>query len=1851
MNEDCEDTRNQESLKVQETMNSTVENVKIQYQKELIYNKLLPYVDDLETDSQALLAEIKANLGRAVMLREMQPGCVLWVSRLCEYIKLYGMKFSKEDHILFVKLMYELVTIPKLEPFLVSEFSFTLILLLKKKGLISPDDLELPWRPLYELRQRVKTNGETFLGMYRFFSCVADTLNLLVHAVKVYFPLSTTQEILDELRPTLCPLDGTMISTSLEALEWFLPVQLPPKYHSLGHELWFNEFMTLWEVCHNAPKWENDMMWLMARLASHNIGYINWEPYIPLMFTRFIRSLRLPVLYNQTQRCKYHKIDTSPIVIWITSILGNGSSAQMYLEKFLKTIETYFHPANTGRWLGKLKELLIKLPTHFITRVHKERFAKPTWETPVPEEYKLTDSDIDAFVKSMMPVAMTAMFSKLGVHDASQALQHLATMRPSLVIPVVLEKVSSTLDSLTTEPYKLNATLNCMKAIARPMAQGSRNVNIGYTYPEGPTHILPLLFLLLPSIDPNDMEKCFVAFCLISVYATFIPIVDSSKPPAMMDEEERMIYETTSRFEDFILQFFDRIFSFIDSSSLESVGLESHSGDGKSKLEKVTQVVLRDVCMILLIQTNDKIFECALHKLRTFITERILETKVAGQLAAVLCRTFARVNGKETLRALLPVLSQTILDITSESNDIIKEEHLDNRLLYAMLLLSAIVDTSGDNLLPHMDTLTNVLDHVLVLKSREGNNLACTLLRAILFSLSTMMPCQFKTTDNVIQWGQTLNINNLVVKWYIPGKEEIHAINGLFLKYLMPKVKQLQEYCENWNSLTRKELLISLNIVSSIVQACEPVLPLWKEEPLDVVNSSLKCSPFTPTLGAKEEVLMPDNSNVRRSIVMLMSNLQKVILKNAEDDTKSLFVLIQIWISLLLGRNRFSEVYENRRKNFQTINKMTKDKLVGNKGLLRSFVLQRAEIQHETRLHAQSFNLTETHKGIMIELLTLATSRYADVRSQAQSCLFRALQHFPYSYTFIVPQLIDILNKDVEEHHDAYKGVLYILFGPHEDPIIMKRDWKMLRSLWSAVILSKTSEKLSVIRLKENLLESINKRFPTIAITIEVPETCVTTAVNFWTTYPQPSLPQPTNDEIKKGLQTLLETQESNFTCYNGLINDLLVALLEKNLHWRHRSMAMNFIQNLVHPDQVYCPKVVRYFLEALVHDSLQEREIAIKVVVYMLKQQKRKHPKITIDPPKLPEGEGAQQVIPGHRPDNVWLQYDYKTRPLTAEQWDEPRFIHQPHVGYYTWPKKIEIYAPSSEQPCLDPKLRTLTDHEKEIDHFFNDPQNIEKLVRFFSLEEKKGKDKFNAYKYLLFKGLFRNHGILYLKHFLPHLHKLVTDKQESSQRCAAEIIAGIIRGAKHWPFDMVCEMWDSLLPIIRLALVNLTVESAIDWGVCFAIAQHHRDPNRQHWLLECLMEEPRLGESESSFIECGRLFILQVALDEQPWRVSQLLQRLLKRTEDRLLANPFENVRERLGSVLVTVFNADLKFPKSIKDESTPRMQDLITKVAPKLRFLVDENTALFNKEQSLSTQVANVKVDDALENSVLNSEDREVAIQLLKTICKWIINTMVRTQHGLQPGFYQIFPILCQLENCETDEELRKLCTSTLAVLAQAFILPRDMPVALEAMTKMSKHPSWWTRSTCLQFLQVLVFHNMSTFLSNPAWVDCVKDIVLNLLQDERVEVRKSAGQVLSGMLHCTFIPDQEKLLDEFRKKAKTKVRRRECLNRNKEESVKNSQTDAIRIRHAAVLGLCAYIQAHPYDIPTYVPSIFEYLSPHMNDPQPIPTTIRKTLDDFKRTHYDGWRGINGYAQHFTPEQLAVLQDLSMPPSHYA
>jgi proteasome activator subunit 4 len=143
----------------------------------------------------------------------------------------------------------------------------------------------------------------------------------------------------------------------------------------------------------------------------------------------------------------------------------------------------------------------------------------------------------------------------------------------------------------------------------------------------------------------------------------------------------------------------------------------------------------------------------------------------------------------------------------------------------------------------------------------------------------------------------------------------------------------------------------------------------------------------------------------------------------------------------------------------------------------------------------------------------------------------------------------------------------------------------------------------------------------------------------------------------------------------------------------------------------------------------------------------------------------------------------------------------------------------------------------------------------------------------------------------------------------------------------------------------------------------------------------------------------------------------------------------------------------------------------------------------------------------------------------------------------------------------------------------------------------------------------------------------------MASKHVEVRSKASEVLGGLLHCAFV-DKERsdiLLKSFYAKV-----------RGKKKKKQKSSTEDIVTKHSGVLGLCAFVNAFPYDVPDFVPDILMVLSDHLHDPQPIPMTIKKTLQDFKRTHQDNWQD---HKQKFSDDQLAVLTDLLVSPSYYA
>lgn len=70
----------------------------------------------------------------------------------------------------------------------------------------------------------------------------------------------------------------------------------------------------------------------------------------------------------------------------------------------------------------------------------RERYSKPSWLPEVPSHAKLNESDIDCFVKCLLPTVQLAMFNKMTALYAASTFHNLALIRSDLVLPRLLER-------------------------------------------------------------------------------------------------------------------------------------------------------------------------------------------------------------------------------------------------------------------------------------------------------------------------------------------------------------------------------------------------------------------------------------------------------------------------------------------------------------------------------------------------------------------------------------------------------------------------------------------------------------------------------------------------------------------------------------------------------------------------------------------------------------------------------------------------------------------------------------------------------------------------------------------------------------------------------------------------------------------------------------------------------------------------------------------------------------------------------------------------------------------------------------------------------------------------------------------------------------------------------------------------------------------------------------------------------------------------------------------------------------------------------------------------------------------
>lgn len=114
-------------------------------------------------------------------------------------------------------------------------------------------------------------------------------------------------------------------------------------------------------------------------------------------------------------------------------------------------------------------------------------------------------------------------------------------------------------------------------------------------------------------------------------------------------------------------------------------------------------------------------------------------------------------------------------------------------------------------------------------------------------------------------------------------------------------------------------------------------------------------------------------------------------------------------------------------------------------------------------------------------------------------------------------------------------------------PIIARYNWEVLQ-IWLALVKSGPSEKLSVVKLLDTLMKLVHKHFPTMTITMKIPNSCLEKAKIVLLSVCNSTFSTIKDTEIEEGEKILEEKGVQNKKLYLNLLNSLMDAIENNSL-------------------------------------------------------------------------------------------------------------------------------------------------------------------------------------------------------------------------------------------------------------------------------------------------------------------------------------------------------------------------------------------------------------------------------------------------------------------------------------------------------------------------------------------------------------------------------------------------------------------------------------------------------------------------------------------------------------------------------
>ncbi|XGW03770.1 hypothetical protein V3C99_015156 [Haemonchus contortus] len=1805
------------------------------YQKEIWQLTKLPYYEDLERQANKTIASIKAGLSHAILLNDPITGFLHWVPELERYIDYHGRRLSKDDHILFVRLLNCLVK--KGNTFKDVKIAMhCLNKLLGKRDFLLRGDLEIDWRPLFDLYVEVSYKNLEEDGIFLMPDGFRNELQTYISHSRRYFSDNATQQLLDELRPLMCVWDESIVR-AWRLLEMFVPMNLlPDRQITHGRGLWLDEAWHWFITVENNNLVEASILKMFVRLSVECPGSVDWTDKLDVIFTKLIRSFRLGSVVGLCQQFNLEGASG-----FITYAMGTQCHDKLMsnLQSLFQLVESYLHPSNHGMHTQHLLVFMNKLSLCVLSRVKRERMEKNSSKcrtfVKIPASMRLTQAHLDEFVTQILPCLKLAMFSKARNEFVAPIVKCCCSISPKIVLPAVLDIVYPALETLT-EPHRLLQALQVLVAVAPVLAKDQPDKN-GKTFR---IHAINLMNSLLPGLDQNDMGKCLTTFQIVGVLVNLIPLVDCSEAihhRSDLTEDEKELCSATANFDSIIAMFMDKLLSMMVEYGEAAAFTGSHTNiNTKTRanmddhiLHRGTISVFKGICR----NSSTELYKVAVDRLYNFMCENVFDSKTVSTAIAdmvfVAVKMYPSLSFVRFFSLIKKKLQQCICIETYA------EEKVDFQVIWWLSMTDRVLKAPSSYLLENWADVRAVLELVLPLKKCTlATEKAAAIFESVLEGLCSIYllesPTRRANADKSLEdalairhWSATVDKKTWHPQWHIPSQEDIDRAAELFRDFVMPQLQALATP----HGMDKKEVMHHLLLIRNAVLGASASIPFFEGPNYGLEQSpSLEEVEHPIARPLNAPVLTLNGCSVRDIVLDSMRHLLDYLFEHSEDDVKSIQQIVVLLNTLASCRGLNSELFVTSVLSYRTTKAILSDQIAGNRGNIEMLSEEYTLLMHKKRNVTQSgYQCKPQHVEILRMLVRIGTSTYSQNRVKAQLVLVNLLKDYPFAYKSIIGELTALLDPASNSSHEQIKGALHILTDHKRDALVLRAGFEAQLLAMPAIVGTSHSEKPSIIDLLEQAQNSIVELYESYRIEYEISDEMRSIAMSLLDEKEacplNASHGMPSEKVIKANENNLTKLKEKHTRQYYELAEKLLSLATDPNLHWRHVDMAQAFLSLLVRRDVPYPEPALRMWVRLLVHDTVKARRMATAVVASWLKLNKPKALKrewvIVNKEPNTSVG-ARWPIHYGIRDDNRCMMYEEELLPKTEEEWDKFQFCGKQHWGFYTWPEKLITYAPLGEQNAIDRHDEDLSETERFIVETFRDPEFSARLRELFAVEESK-EDSFNAVNFSLFQGLFRCFNDILCGVFKEHLEVLIMSSKGSDQKLASEIVAGIINGSKLWKWGRQKKLWTWLSPLLTRAFENMKEEAMRNWGVCVATVCGCSESRMLKPLLDilfALVNRP----TESAFAAQSRLFLLQGGLCQFEWRTIELWNKVVALISKPAVAQQYANLRDRMAISLVTASWFDLP-----TIYYSPGIPDSLR--APTVAHCI----GLYNQHMGACWEETRVKDvgNSCSESTELNgtgdSEVKRAARLALKGALSFTLHVAGQSLTSLPPSILQLLPIFCHYSNDVGDEELYKQCFSLLSKLLQATYIPEaHLPCIMQVFRQILQSPCWWkSKVTLLWLMKVLVFSNQYVFATVQ---EDIGQLLMCCLSESQLEVRQTAANTLSGLIQSSFFSVTPELLAAFNERANSK--------------------DPI-IRHGGVLGLSAVVLASPYTVPSYLPDVLMRLCRYASEKQPIKDTVKRTLSEFKRTHQDSWRE---HEAQFNEDQLCALRDLFVSPNYY-